>query len=54
MADRRVKRPPGETLVDLRRRLALLGARDPQRKQIVVSTAEFYGVSAATLYRALR
>ena len=54
MGDRRAKRPPGEALVDLRRRLALLASRDPQRKQIVAATAEFYGISPATLYRALR
>ena len=54
MGDLRAKRPPGEALVDLRRRLALLPPRDPLRKQIVADAAQFYGVSSATLYRALR
>ena len=54
MRDQRAKRPPGEALVDLRRRLALLAPRDPHRKQIVAGAAQFYGVSPATLYRALR
>lgn len=54
MADRRVKRPPAEVLVDLRRRLAVLPARDPLRKQAVAEAAAFFGISVATLYRCLR
>ena len=41
MGDRRAKRPPGEALVDLRRRIALRAPRDPQRKQIIAGAAEF-------------
>lgn len=53
MADRR-KRPPGEALVDIRRRLSLLPPRDPGRVEIVARAADAYGVSIWTLYRALR
>lgn len=53
MADR-AKRPPGEALVDLRRRLSLLPPRDPGRTDIVSRAAEAYGISISTLYRALR
>jgi len=48
------KRPPGEALVDLRRRLALLSPRDPARTEVVARAAEAYGVSVWTIYRALR
>jgi hypothetical protein len=54
MGDRRVKRPPGDALVNLRRRLAVLSPRDPVRRDLVVEAAAFYGISTATLYRALR
>ena len=50
----RAKRPPGEALVDLRRRLALLPPRDPGRPEIMARMAGAYGVSVPTLYRALR
>ena len=50
----RSKRPPGEALVDLRRRLALLAPRDPARTEIVGRAAEAYGISIWTMYRALR
>ncbi len=53
MADRG-KRPPGEALVDLRRRLALLSPRDPGRTEIVQRIADAYDVSIWTIYRALR
>jgi hypothetical protein len=53
MAEHR-KRPPGEALVDLRRRLALLPARDPARTDVVQRAAEAYGVSVWTIYRSLR
>ncbi len=53
MADR-AKRPPGEALVDLRRRLSLLPPRDPGRTEIIARAAEAYGISIWTLYRALR
>lgn len=48
------KRPPGEALVDLRRRLTLLAPRDPARTDVVARAAEAYGVSVWTIYRALR
>ncbi len=48
------KRPPGEALVDLRRRLALLSPRDPARTEVIARAAEAYGVSVWTIYRALR
>jgi hypothetical protein len=38
----------------LRRRLALLSARDPARTEVVARAAEAYGVSVWTIYRALR
>lgn len=53
MADR-AKRPPGEALVDLRRRLSLLAPRDAGRTEIVARAADAYGVSIWTIYRALR
>ena len=53
MADRS-KRPPGEALIDLRRRLALLSLRDPARTEVMARAAEAYGVSVWTIYRALR
>ncbi|AVA16189.1 MAG TPA: DDE-type integrase/transposase/recombinase [Thiobacillus sp.] len=53
MADSR-KRPPGEALVDLRRRLSLLSPRDPGRTEIIARAADAYGISVWTMYRALR
>ena len=53
MADR-AKRPPGEALVDLRRRMSLLPPRDPGRTDIVARAADAYGISTGTMYRALR
>lgn len=53
MADR-AKRPPGEALVDLRRRLPLLSPRDPGRTEIIARASEAYGISVWTMYRALR
>ena len=50
----RSKRPPGEALVDLRRRLALLSPRDPARTEVIAHAAEAYSVSVWTIYRALR
>ena len=50
----RSKRPPGEALVDLRRRLALLPPRDSGRSEVIARAAEAYGVSVWTIYRALR
>src|SRR3546814_1612994 len=50
MADR-AKRPPGEALIDLRRRLSLLPPRDPGRTEIIARAAEAYGISIWTLYR---
>ena len=54
MTDGRAKRPPGEALVDLRRRLAVLPARDPLRKEAVAEAAAFFGITTATLHRCLR
>lgn len=53
MADR-AKRPPGEALVDLRRRLSLLSPRDAGRTEIIARAAQAYDVSIWTIYRALR
>ncbi len=41
-------------MVDLRRRLALLSARDTARTEVIARAAEAYGVSVWTIYRALR
>lgn len=54
MAEARSRQIPSEALVNLRRRLDVLPARHPDRKEILKSTAELYGISRATLYRALR
>jgi hypothetical protein len=53
MADR-AKQPPGEALVDLRRRLSLLPPRDSGRTEIIGRAAQAYGLSIWTMYRALR
>jgi hypothetical protein len=45
---------PVEALSTLRRRLAALPARHPERGTLMTSTAELYAVSRATLYRLLR
>ncbi len=45
---------PIEALATLRRRLAALPGRHPQRELPLSSTAELYAVSRATLYRLLR
>jgi DNA-binding MurR/RpiR family transcriptional regulator len=45
---------PFETLATLRRRLAALSARHPERAALMTSTAQLYAVSRATLYRLLR
>lgn len=45
---------PFETLATLRVRLDQLGTRSPDRKALIESTASLYGVSAETVYRALR
>lgn len=50
----RAKRPPGEALVDLRRRLSLLTPRDPARADVIARAAQAYGISASTVYRSLR
>ncbi len=44
---------PGEALIDLRRRLSTLPLRSPSRKVIIQEIAALYGISKATLYRAL-
>lgn len=45
---------PVESLLQLKRRLDSLPLRHEERKAQVASTAELYGVSPATIYRALR
>jgi hypothetical protein len=45
---------PVEALAILRRRLAALPARHPERVAMMASTAQLYAVSRATLYRLLR
>jgi len=44
---------PAEILIDLARRLAMLPARCHERRLIVSETAQAFGVSEQTLYRAL-
>lgn len=45
---------PVEAITILRRRLAALPARHPERLLLMASTASLYAVSRATLYRLLR
>jgi hypothetical protein len=45
---------PIEALATLRRRLAALPARHPERRRLMESTAQIYAISRATLYRLLR
>ena len=54
MAESRRRQVPSEALVNLRRRLDGLPARHPDRKVILEAAASLYGISRATLYRALR
>ncbi len=44
---------PAEALMDLRRRLATLPPRSPERRRLLHETARLYGVSEQTLYRVL-
>ena len=48
------KRIPTEAVIILHNRLAALPTRSQERIKIVEETAKFYGVSNATIYRALR
>ena len=50
----RRKRPSDETLVALRGKLEDLPARSTERGALVQGCADLHGISAATLYRALR
>ena len=50
----RKARIPSETLLGLRLRLASLPARSPERRSEVGRVAELFGVSSATVYRALK
>jgi hypothetical protein len=45
---------PAEALISLRRRLDAMPARSADRKGLIASAAALYGVSRATLYRALK
>jgi hypothetical protein len=45
---------PAEALLDLRRRLAILPPRSPERRRVRQETAALYGVAEVTLYRAVR
>jgi len=49
-----MKRVPPEAISDLRRRLSALAPRSAERRLLVEETAQLYGVSTDTLYRALR
>jgi hypothetical protein len=42
-----------EALLDLHRRLTMLSPRSHERRLVMQDTARLYGVSEATLYRAL-
>jgi hypothetical protein len=44
---------PLEAIATLRRRLAALPSRHPERQVLLASTAGLYNVSRATLYRLL-
>lgn len=48
------KQIPTEALINLRRRLEMLPKRCPERRLLTKETADLYGVSIDTLYRALR
>lgn len=48
------KRIPSEALLDLRRRLAALPPRHPDRQVLIENAAGLYGISRATLYRRLQ
>ena len=43
-----------EVLIDLRNRLRTFTPRSQERRQMMQDTAELYGISESTLYRALR
>jgi hypothetical protein len=42
---------PIEALATLRRRLAALSPRHPERRRLMEATAQLYAISRATLYR---
>jgi hypothetical protein len=44
---------PGEVIADLRLRLERLNARSHERVELIKSTADLYGVSVSSVYRAL-
>jgi hypothetical protein len=48
------KEIPSEALLELRRRLEQLPSRSEIRPQLIAETAQLYGVSKGTVYRALR
>jgi hypothetical protein len=45
---------PAEAILDLRQRLEQLSPQSAERRRLVQNTAQLYGVSESTLYRALR
>ena len=45
---------PAEAFIDLQRRLSVFSPRSRERRIVMQETAQLYGVSEATLYRALR
>jgi hypothetical protein len=50
----RRKEIPAEAILSLRRRLESVPARSRERRQLIEDTADLYGVSVDTVYRALR
>ncbi len=48
------KQIPQERLIDLQRRLNILPPRSHERRNVIQQTADLYGMSEATLYRALK
>ena len=45
---------PLETIIELRQRLERWPKRSPERRTLILETAELYGVSPETIYRNLR
>ncbi len=54
MPSAKCKSLPVESLLQLKRRFDVLSPRNAERKEVVRSMANLFGVSEATIYRALR